>query len=85
MLRCATQLVQRHMAARQLPRGALTDRCRSLLLPGGRLYQGPRACPYFAIQDDMALQLPHPASHCQEMWLKRLRAPGRLRPAIGEH
>ena len=33
----------------------------------------------------MALQLLHLAVHCREMWLKRLRAPARLQPAIGEH
>ena len=32
----------------------------------------------------MTLQLPHWAVHCQEMWLKWLRALDRLRLAIGE-
>ena len=32
----------------------------------------------------MALQLPHLAVHCQEAWLKRLRAPARRRLAIGD-
>ena len=34
--------------------------------------------------EEMALELPHLAAQCQEMWLKQLRAPARLRPAFGE-
>ena len=30
------------------------------------------------------LKLPHLAFHSQEVWLQRLRAPARLRPAVGE-
>ena len=84
VLRRAAQLVQRHMAAGRLPQGAPTDQCHSLLLLGGRLCQGLWARPYFRAREEMALQLLHVAAHCQEMWLKRLRAPARLRPAIGE-
>ena len=84
MLRRAAQLVHRHMAAGRLLQGEPTDECRSLLPLGGRLCQGLRARPHFMAREEMGLQLPHLAAHCQEMWLKGLRAPARLRPAIGE-
>ena len=35
-------------------------------------------------RDDMVLQLPHLVVHCQDVWLKRLQAPVRLRTAGGE-
>ena len=34
--------------------------------------------------EEMALQLPHLATHCQEAWLKWLRAPTRVQVAIGD-
>ena len=43
--------------------------------------RGCVALPYFAAREEMALQLPHPASHCQDVWMKRLWGPARLRPA----
>ena len=65
--------------------GSPTHWCCSLFLPlGGRLCAGLRARPYFAAREEMALQLPHLAAHCQDMWLKRLRVPARLWPAGGE-
>ena len=68
--RRAVQVVQRHMAAGQLLKGEPTDQCRSLFLLGGCLCKGPRERLYFAAREDMVLQLPHLASHRQEMWLK---------------
>ena len=85
VLRRATQLVQRHIAAGQLLQGTPTDQCCSLLPLGGHLCQGLRARPYFRAQKEMALQLPDLAVHCQEIWLMRLCAPAWLRPASGEH
>ena len=51
-----------------------------LTAPGGRLSR-VAARPYFAARKEMGLHLPHVASPCQDMWLKQLRAPIRLRPA----
>ena len=84
MLCRAVQVVQQHMAAGRLLQGAPTDQCRTLLLLGAGRSPLPEATiPYFMARGEMALQLPHLAAHCKEMWLKRLRAPARLRP-IGE-
>ena len=76
--------MQRHMKDGQLLRGACTDRCRSLLPMGGHLRRGLQACPYFAVQEGMALQLPHMASHCQGVWLRWLWATTYMRPTREE-
>ena len=53
--------------------------CRSLPPLGGCLYQALRAPPHFTAREEMALQVPHLAPHCLNMWLPRLRAPASRR------
>ena len=65
-------------------RGLPTNRCCSLLLLGGRLCAVLRARPYFTAREEMVLQLPRLAVQCQDMWLKRLPVPARLRLVGGE-
>ena len=71
------------VAAGHVPRGSPTNRCCSLLLFGGCLCVALRARPYFTAREEMVLQPSYLALHCWDMWLKRLRAPARLRPVGG--
>ena len=57
VLRQALRRLQRHIAARWLLQGALSDHCRALIPLGGRLCAGLQAQPFFAARGDMVLQL----------------------------
>ena len=85
MLGQAARLVRRHMEVGQLLRGVPTDRCRPLLMLGGPLCAGLRASGHFAAREEKALRLRRAAVYCQDMWLKRPRAPACLLLVGEEH
>ena len=84
VLRKAVELAGRHLAAGSLLRGRPVGRCRSLLPLGGRLCAGLSARPYFAARHEVQMQLLRLADHCRNAWIRRLRAPARMRPAAGD-
>ena len=53
----AVGLVERHLVAGTLLRGAPLGRCRSLLPLGGRVCAGLSARPFFAARHEVILQL----------------------------
>ena len=83
ILRKAVGLAERHLAAGTLLSGAPLGRCRSLLPLGGRVCAGFSARPYFAARREVMLQLMRLAAHCRNSWVRRLRAPARMRPPLG--
>ena len=64
--------------------GAPLGRCRSLLPLGGCVCGGLSARPFFAARHEVMLQLMRLATHCQDSWVRRLRAPARMRPPLGD-
>ena len=84
ILRKAVGLAERHLAAGTLLSGAPLGRCRSLLPLGGRMCTGLSARPYFAARHEVMLQLMRLAAHCRDSWVRRLRAPARMRPPLGD-
>ena len=84
VLRKAVILAERHLAAGTLLSGAPLGRCRSLLPLGGRVCAGLSARPYFAPRHEVMLQLMRLAAHCRDTWVRRLRAPARMRPPLSD-
>ena len=82
-LRKAVGLVERHLAAGTLLTGVPLGRCCSLLPLGGRVCVGLSARPLFAARHEVMLQLMRLATHCWDSWVRRLRAPARMRPPLG--
>ena len=83
-MRKAAGLVERHLVAGTLLCGAPLGRCRSLLPPGGGVCSGLLACPFFAARHEVMLQLMRLATHCRDSWVRRQRAPARMRPPLGD-
>ena len=77
-LHIAVGLVERHLAAGSLLRGAPLGRCRSLL----RVCAGLSACPFFAARHEVMLQPMRLATHCRDTWVRRPRTPAH--PAVSE-
>ena len=84
ILRKAVGLAERHLAVGTLLSGAPLRRCRSLLPLGGRVCAGLSARPFFAARHEVMLQLMRLATHCRDSWVRRLRAPARMRPPLGD-
>ena len=60
-------------------------RCRSLLTLRCRVCAGLSARPFFAARHKVMLQLLRAATHCRDTWVRRLQAPARMRPPLGDH
>ena len=84
VLRKAVGLAERHLAAGTLLSGAPLRRCRLLLPLGSRVCTGLSARPFFAARHEVMLQLMCLATHCRDSWVRRLRAPARMRPPLGD-
>ena len=84
VLRKAAGLIECHLVAGTLLCGAPLGCCRSLLPVGGRVCAGLSARPFFAARHDVMLQLMRLATHCRDSWVRRLRAPARMRPPLGD-
>ena len=84
VLRKAVGLAERHLAAGTLLSGAPLGRCRSLLPLGGPVCAGLSVRPFFAARHEVMLQLMRLAAHCRDSWIRRLRAPARMRPPLGD-
>ena len=84
VLRKAVGLAERHLAAGTLLSGAPMGRCRSLLPLAGRVCAGLSARPFFAARHEVMLQLMRLATHCRDSWVRRLRAPARMRLPLGD-
>ena len=84
VLRKAAGLVERHLWVGMLLCGAPLGRCRSLLPLGGRVCAGLSARPFFAARHEVMLQLMRLATHCRDSWVRRLSAPARMRPPLGD-
>ena len=84
ILRKAVGLIERHLAAGTLLSGAPLGRCRSLLPLGGRVCAGLSARLFFTARHEVMLQLMRLATHCRDSWVRRLRAPARMRPPLGD-
>ena len=80
ILRTAAGLVERHLVAGTLLCAAPLGRCRSLLPLGGRVCVGLSARPFFAARHEVMLRLMRLATHCLDLWVRRLRQPARMRP-----
>ena len=78
--RKAVGLAERHLGAGTLLSGAPLGHCRSLLL----VCAGLSARPFFAARHEVMLQLMRLATHCRDSWVRRLRAPARMRPPLGD-
>ena len=46
---------------------------------------GRSARPFFPACHEVMLQLMRLATHCRDLWVRRLRAPARMRPPLGDH
>ena len=84
IMRQAVGLAERHPAAGALLSGAPLGRCCSLLPLGGRKCAGLSARPYFAARHEVMLQLMRLAAHCRDSWVRRVRAPARMRPLLSD-
>ena len=84
ILHKALGLTERHLAAGTLLSGAPLGRCRSLLPLGGRVWAALSARPFFVARHEVMLQLMCLATHCRDGWVRRLRAPARIRPPLGD-
>ena len=84
VLRKAVGLAGRNLAAGNLLRGQPVGRCRPLLPLGGRMCAGLSARPYFAARHEVLQLLLRLADHCRNARVRRLRAPARMRPAVGD-
>ena len=83
VLRKAVGLAECHLAAGTLLSEAPLGRCRSLPL-GSRVCAGLLARPFFAARHEVMLQLMRLATHYRDSWVRRLRAPARMRPPLGD-
>ena len=84
VVRKAVSPVERHLAAGTLLSGAPLGRCRLLPPLGGHVCPGLSARPYFAARREVMLQLMRLAAHCRDTWLRRQRAPARMRLPLSD-
>ena len=84
ILRKAAGLVERHLVAGTLLCAAPLGRCRPLLALGGRVCACLCARPFFAARHEVMLQLMRLATHYRDSWVRRLRAPARMRPPLDD-
>ena len=84
VLRKAVGLAERHLVAGTLLAGAPLGRCRSLLPLEGRVCAWLSVPLFFAAHHKVMLQLMCLATHCRDSWVRRLCAPARMRPLLGD-